>query len=159
MYVCSLCFVLETQASNNGANCHYTSFSHLPWSSHGRLQVRLHWQKQFFALLWQRHDVSDDAGNKHLFMLREIGNWRRQFSIGRSVDCRSETSLIFSWFSCLWVNIAWISSSLLFFLKNVDNDMCTLCYTIFCNTGMRHICFYVLFCFAGVILRLRSSCS
>lgn len=60
--LCSFCSVLETQASNNGAHCHYASISHMPWSSPGRLQVWLHWQKQFFALLRQWHDVSNDAG-------------------------------------------------------------------------------------------------
>lgn len=62
MYVCSLCSILETQASNHRAHCHHPSISYVPWSSPGRLQVWLHWQKQFFALLWQRHNVSDDAG-------------------------------------------------------------------------------------------------
>lgn len=63
MCVFALCFVVETQASNNGAHCHYSGISHLPWSPPGRLQVRLHWQKQFLALLWQWNHVSDDAGN------------------------------------------------------------------------------------------------
>lgn len=72
MYVCSLCFILETQASNNRANSHYARISHMPWSTPGRLQVRLHWQKQLFALLRQWHNVSDDAGTKHLLMLTEI---------------------------------------------------------------------------------------
>lgn len=62
LYLLYFVSFLETQAPHNRINCHCFCISNMQWSSPRRLQVQSWGPKQFFALLWQWHHVSDDSG-------------------------------------------------------------------------------------------------